>query len=120
MFVFLDLIFLGVFLVRLNTGGNAAIESSPFVISTLYKKVPFHIRVVAHARPQYGKWYCSGPPPENKKYQADDLPGLIAELKNAKILTSEVPNPPFAPIFGAASSVFSYTADNGFDFTQGF
>jgi len=110
----------GVFLIRLNTGGNAAIESSPFVISTQLKKEAFHIRVVAPPRPAYGKWFCSGPPPENKKFNADDLTALINDLTAAKILSTPVPKSPFAPIFGGAQAVGGCYSADLHDFGSGF
>jgi len=105
----------GVFVVRLNTGGTTAIEPNPFIISTEIlndqkKIVPFHIRVVSPGRQHYGKWFCSGPAPENKKFSAESIPNLISELISAGVLTTPVPKSPFHEIFnGPANEDFMYT-----------
>jgi len=101
----------GVFIVRLNTGGSAPIESSPFVISTLVKKVPFHIRVLHQNPKSYGKWSCSGPAPANKKFNADSLSELIADLTAAGILSTAAPSSPYLGLFTVVASAFQYTAD---------
>jgi serine/threonine protein kinase len=105
----------GMFLVRLNTGGSAPIETSPFVISTHLKNgTPFHIRVVAQRA--YGKWSCLGPPPEQKRVQADDLESLIIALQKEGIISMACPKYPYGALFTFAPSAPSnYSSDPNFE-----